>query len=141
MSADHERSWWRRPLSALNALTLSAAARAIGPSERLAPPGLDEHVLREIEAQLAAFPRWHRLGFRAGLLFLELGAPLGAWGVLPFSTLSRARAGARFERMMHSSLPPVRLFCHSLKMLVCLSAYGHPEVEERFGFPRRAWRA
>ena len=71
MSADLERAWWRRPLSALNAVTLRAAARAIGPSERLAPPGLDEHVLREIEAQLAAFPRWHRLGFRVGLMFLE----------------------------------------------------------------------
>ena len=42
---------------------------------------------------------------------------------------------------MHSHAPGVRLFCHSLKVLVCLSVYGHHEVEARFGAPRRAWRA
>lgn len=135
-----EREWLLRPLCALNAMTLRSAARAIGPSDKLAPVGLDEHVVRELELQLGAFPRWHRLGFRVGLVFLELGAALGGWGVLPFSALSRARAGARLELMMHSALPPVRLFCHSLKMLICLSAYGHPEVEARLGFPRRRWR-
>jgi len=135
-----EQPWYRAPITALNRVTLRSAAIAIGPSDELAPPKLEEHVARELELQILAFPLWHRVGFRIGLVFLELGAALGAWGVLPFSWLSRAQAGARFEAMMHSALPPVRLFCHSLKMLVCLSAYGHPEVEERLGFPRRRWR-
>jgi len=125
------------PIKWLNAMTLRSAARAIGPSEA---QELDGHVCAELEAQLSRFPVWHRVGFRLGLLFLELGAPLGAWGLTPFSLLSRERAGRRFERLMHSALPPVRLFSHSLKMLVCLSVYGHPEVEARFGAPRRAWR-
>lgn len=131
--------WLSAPLVTFNAVTLKAAARAIGPSGP--PEGLDEHVLEELEAQLRAFPFWHRLGFRVGLVFLELGAPLGAWGLRPFSLLSRSKAGERFEAMMHSHAPGVRLFCHSLKVLVCLSVYGHPEVEARFGAPRRAWRA
>ena len=134
------RPWYQAPIVALNRVTLRTAALAIGPSDALAPAQLEEHVVRELELQLLAFPLWHRVGFRLGLVFLELGAVLGAWGVLPFSCLGRAQAGARFERMMHSTISPVRLFCHSLKMLICLSAYGHPEVEERLGFPRRRWR-
>lgn len=128
------------PIYLLNRMTIKAAARAIGPQEKENILHLDDYVFKELEAQLAAFPHWHRIGFRLGLLFLEFGAILGAWGVRPFSLLNRIQAGLRFQNMLHSRFPPIRLFCHSLKMLVCLSAYGHPEIEAQFGFPRREWR-
>ena len=128
------------PLLMFQRRTLRAAARAIGPRPPLAPLGLDEHVCADIERQLKAFPTWYRVGFRLGLMFLELGGPLGGWGLLPFSLLSRERAGERVMALLHSRLAPVRLFAQGLKVLVCLSAYGHEEVEASLGAPRRAWR-
>ena len=126
-------------LRGLNARTLRFATRAIAPVEPRIEH-LDTIVLQSIELQLRCFPFWHRFGFLCGLHFLELGGPLGGWGVAPFSLLSRARAQRRFQRLMTSRFVPVRLFCHGLKVLVCLSVYGHSDVESYYGFPRRAWR-
>ena len=86
------------------------------------------------------FPRLHRFGFCLGLYFIELGAFVGGWGLVPFSLLKRKRATKRLYRMLHSRLTPVRLLVNGLRVLVCLSAYGHTEVERWFGFERRAWR-
>ena len=126
-------------LRGLNARTLRFATRAIAPIEPHIEH-LDTIVLQSIELQLRCFPFWHRFGFLCGLHFLELGGPLGGWGVTPFSLLSRARAQRRFQSLMASRFAPVRLFCHGLKVLVCLSVYGHSDVESHYGFPRRAWR-
>ena len=127
-------------LGRLSARTLRAAVRAVGPSAPLAPTGVEEHALADIERQLRRFPLWHRLGLIAGLAFLEWGGPLGAWGLTPFSLLRPARAAERYEALMHSSFPPARLLTHSLKALICLSVYGHARVEEGLGFERRRWR-
>ena len=126
-------------LGFFTARTLRAAAKAISPSEPKIPQ-LDQYVIEQIEQQLKVFSFWHRFGFLLGLTFLEWGGPIGAWGVLPFSLLSREKATQRLEAMMHSRLSGVRLFAHGLKVLVCLSVYGHAEVEAHFGFNRRHWR-
>ena len=123
----------------VNRLTLLSISRAIAPIE-IGVEALDIHVLEQIEAQVRQFPRLHRLGFCLGLYFIEFGAFLGGWGLLPFSMLKRKRATKRLYRLLHSRITPVRLLVNGLRVLVCLSAYGHTEVERWFGFERRAWR-
>ena len=123
----------------LNRITLMSISRAIAPIE-IGIEALDTYVLEQIEAQVRQFPRFHRLGFCLGLYFIELGAFVGGWGLVPFSLLSRKRATKRLYRMLHSRITPVRLLINGLRVLVCLSAYGHTEVERWFGFERRAWR-
>ena len=127
-------------LGPLSARTLRATVRAVGPRPPLAPAGIEEHALADIERQLRRFPLWHRVGIIAGLAFIEWGGPLGAWGLVPFSLLSAEGAAARYEALMHSAFPPARLLTHSLKALICLSVYGHARVEEGLGFERRRWR-
>ena len=125
--------------SMLNRRTLLAVSRAIGPIE-VGVEALDIYVLEQIESQVRQFPRLHRLGFCLGLYFIELGGFIGGWGLLPFSLLKRDRATKRLYRLLHSRLTPIRLLANGLRVLVCLSAYGHTEVERWFGFERRAWR-
>jgi hypothetical protein len=127
-------------LDPLSARTLRAAVRAVGPRPPLAPIGIEEHALADIERQMRRFPLWHRLGIVAGLAFIEWGGPIGGWGLSPFSLLSPSAAAARYEALMHSAFPPARLLTHSLKALICLSVYGHARVEEGLGFERRRWR-
>ena len=123
----------------VNRLTLMSISRAIAPIE-IGVGALDVHVLEQIETQVRQFPRLHRFGFCLGLYFIEFGACLGGWGLLPFSLLKRKRATKRLYRLLHSRITPVRLLVNGLRVLVCLSAYGHTEVERWFGFERRAWR-
>jgi hypothetical protein len=125
--------------SVLNRRTLLAISRAIAPIE-VGVEALDVYILEQIEAQMRQFPRLHRLGFCLGLYFIELGGFIGGWGLLPFSLLKRDRATNRLYRLLHSRLTPIRLLVNGLRVLVCLSAYGHTEVERWFGFERRAWR-
>lgn len=120
--------------------TLRSLSRAIAPVE-LGIRGLEERVLNDIERQLRHFPRLHRWGFIVGLCFVEWGAPLGGWGLLPLSLLKRDQATARLYKLLHSRVTPVRLFANGARVLVSLSAYGHPKVEEHFSFERLRWRA
>ena len=93
----------------------------------------------QLEIQLRAFTPYHRWGIVIGLLFIEVGGIIGAWGLLPFSTLSRKAAIHRFEKLSRSRIPPVRLLCHALKVLICLAVYSHPKIERQFASPRRQW--
>ncbi len=120
--------------------TLSAVVRAIAPIE-IGVQGLDVYVVNQIESQVRCFPRLHRLGFLIGLSFLEWGPWAGGWGFLPFSLLKRDKATQRLYKLLESRFTPVSLLVNGLRVLVCLSAYGHSEVEQWFGFERRRWRA
>lgn len=123
----------------LNRRTLLSISHAIAPSE-IGIDTLDDHVVKQIESQVRCFPTFHRLGFCLGLVFIEWGGWLGGWGLIPFSWLPRERATRRLYRLLHSRFTPARLLANGLRVLVCLSAYGHSEVEQWFGFERRAWR-
>jgi hypothetical protein len=123
----------------LNRRTLLSVSRAIGPVE-IGIEALDDFVVKQIESQIRCFPRLHRVGFCVGLVFIELGGWIGGWGIVPFSWLKRDRATRRLYRLLHSRFTPVRLLANGLRVLVCLSAYGHSEVEQWYGFERRAWR-
>jgi hypothetical protein len=119
--------------------TLRAVIHGIAPMD-LGVKHLDFYVLTQIEQQIRYFPFWHRFGFILGLQFLEWGALLGGWGFMPLSLLTRQQVTLRLEGMIHSRWPPIRLLIQGLKILICLSAYGHKQVELKIGFNRRSWR-
>ena len=125
--------------SRLSRRTLRSVVRAIGPLE-IGIEDLEENVIDQLEAQLRRFPRLHRFGFLIGLTFLEWGAPLGLWGLRPFSLLSREAATQRLYRLLKSRFKPISHLVNGLRVLVCLSAYGRTDVEQWFGFERRRWR-
>ena len=127
-------------LGRLSRRTLLSMSRAIAPVE-LGVKNLDEEIVNHIEHQLRRFPRIHRFGFLLGLQFVEWCAPLGGWGVIPLSFLSREQATRRLYKLLHSQCTPVRLLLNGLRVLICLSAYGNAEVEEYFGVERRRWRS
>lgn len=124
----------------LSRRTLRALSRAIGPAE-LKIKGLDEHVIHHLEMQLRHFPWPQRYGLIIGMQFIEWAGPLGGWGLLPYSMLTREQATKRLYRLLESRLTPVRLLVNGLRVLICLAAYSHAQVEKEFGFDRRAWRA
>ena len=119
--------------------TMLSLSRAIGPME-IGVEGLDEHVVNHIETQLRSFPWLHRWGLLIGITFIEWGGPLGAWGLVPFSLLSRKQATNRLYLLMKSRFTPARLLVNGLRVLISLSAYSHGGVEQWFGFDRRRWR-
>ena len=127
-------------LGRLSRRTLLSMSRAIAPIE-IGVKHLDEEIVNHIECQLRRFPSAHRLGFLMGLQFIEWAAPLGGWGLVPLSFLSRERATQRLYKLLHSHFTPVRLFMNGARVLICLSAYGNAQVEEHFGFKRRQWRS
>ena len=120
--------------------TLRSVVRAIGPVE-IGIENFEESVIDQLEAQLRRFPSLHRFGLVLGLAFVEWCAPLGAWGILPFSLLSRDQATKRLYLLLESRFKPVSHLVNGLRVLVCLSAYGRTDVEQWFGFERRRWRA
>ena len=119
--------------------TLLTVIRGIAPME-LGIKHLEHYVLTHIEQQIRYFPFWHRVGLVIGLQFLEWGAILGGWGLIPLSWISTTDVSHRLHHMAHSKWPPIRLLIQGLKVLICLSAYGHPHVEKALGFTRRTWR-
>ena len=127
-------------LGRLSRRTLLSMSRAIAPVE-LDIKNLDEDIVNHIEHQLRRFPSAHRFGFLLGLHFVEWAAPLGGWGVIPLSFLSREQATRRLYKLLQSNFTPVRLFLNGARALICLSAYGHAQVEEYFGVDRRQWRS
>jgi hypothetical protein len=96
--------------------------------------------VNRIEHQLRFFPWEHRLSFVFGLWFLELGGFLGFWGILPFSLLSQEKAEHRIKKLNESSFRLAHLLIQGIKVLVCLSAYSHPDIEKYLGMERRRWR-
>lgn len=119
--------------------TLLSITRAIAPVE-IGVEALDQHVVSHIEQQIRCFPSLHRFGFILGLTFIEWGGIIGLWGLVPFSFLSREQATKRLYQLLHSRFTPARHLSNGIRVLVCLSAYGHAEVEQWFGFERRQWR-
>jgi hypothetical protein len=93
-----------------------------------------------IETQLRHFPWEHRLSFIFGLYFLEFGGFLGAWGILPFSLLKPKQAERRLKALFDSDFILSRLLIKGIKVLVCLSAFSHPDLEKHLGMERRKWR-
>ena len=125
-------------LTWLTRKTLESIVCVIAPNDKNLSQ-LAGDITDQLEIQLRAFTPYHRWGIVFGLLFIEVGGIIGAWGFLPFSILSRKAAIYRFEKLSHSRLPPVRLLCHALKVLICLAVYSHPTIERQFASPRRQW--
>ena len=119
---------------------LVAVSHAMGPRWPGMPSDLAEESAKRLAVQLSLFPPLQRFGFQLGLLFLEWGAPLGAWGVRPLSQLSPEAAERRLQRMLHSRFPPVRLLLTGCKILISLHSYSDPRVEAALGFRRTEWR-
>lgn len=102
---------------------------------------ITDEVLDEVEALIREMPVFNQVGLSLMLAGLEFaGGPLALDGLRPLSTLDRARAVERIERLADHPLPQVRMLPMLLGTLISFSAYSREDVEAFLGLPRRAWR-
>lgn len=103
---------------------------------------LTDEVLDEIEQLVRHMPVVNQAGIAMMLYALEFaGGPLALDGLRPLTSLDRAAAVERLERIGDHPIAPIRMMPMLLGTLISFSAYSRPDVEEFLGVPRRRWRA
>ena len=117
-----------------------AIIEAIIPPSLLDNPNLVEETIVGVEALIGRYPATTRFGIATAIQVVQWGGPLFLVGVMPFTALSRDARTERVRKLLKHKLWFFRMAVKYLRIVICLTVFSRPEVEERFGARRRDWR-